>query len=82
MGQMIAAFAVGDVVRGQVQETLGGGDLIVSFQGDLLRLDNRTGRQFWAGDWVFLRVAGANPLRFRLHEPSRGRDGGRFDILA
>lgn len=71
------SFAQGDVVEARVHEVLDDGDVIVSFQGDLLRLANRTGRSFREGDRVSLVVASGAPLAFKLWAPrgsSRGMD--------
>lgn len=71
------SFRVGETVEARVHESLGDGDVIVSFSGDLLRLANRTGRSFREGDRVELEVTSENPLSFRLKAPrrlSRGMD--------
>ena len=74
----VASFTLGERVRAKVHEALRDGDLIVSFDGELLRVGNFTGRSFAAGEFVILEVAAVRPLRFRLEQPRR-RSGGRFE---
>lgn len=72
---------LGESLKGRIHEVLPGGDLIVSFSGDLLRVQNESNHLFAAGDSVTLIVRALQPLRFQLvagrPEPNRR---GRFNV--
>ncbi len=74
-------FKVGDMVWGRVTEQLANGELIISFEGDLLRVANETNKRFYIGETVILTVSSQNPLIFKLakHQKSR-REPGKFDV--
>ena len=57
---------LGEALRARVEECLSGGELIINFGGDLLRVHNETGRELRVGDPVTLVVRGVSPLRFSL----------------
>lgn len=71
----------GDVIQGRVEEILPRRDLIISFQGTLLRVNNETQRDLKPGANVTLVVQAVQPLRFRLL-PSRDelKRNGRIDV--
>lgn len=72
----------GDTAEGIVHEQLEGGDLIIGFHGDLLRVTNATRRAFSSGERVALIVASVDPLGFRLREKNgRSSRPGRFDKM-
>lgn len=49
-------------------EELMNSDLIVNFQGDLIRVGNQSGRRFRPGQRIQLKVASISPLSFQLLE--------------
>lgn len=65
---------VGDLVRAQIIEVLrpgrgesgSGEELIVSFQGDLIRVQNKSQSAFVSGDKILVRVTQVSPLLFQL----------------
>lgn len=57
---------LGDVVQAKVIETVEDNSLILSFQGKLLRVLNKTGSDYIADDRVELQVAKIKPLEFKL----------------
>jgi len=58
---------VGDLIRAQIVEVIGDGDeLIVSFQGDLIRVQNKSLCQLKAGEKILVRVTQTAPLFFQL----------------
>ncbi len=81
MKTYLPRLKAGDAVEGIVREQLGGGDLIISFRGDLLRVINATGSVFAAGDPISLVVSSSSPLAFRLRSGSGKRPRG-FDVVA
>lgn len=55
-------------------EELVSNDLIVNFQGDLIRVGNQSGRRFRPGQRIQLQVTSIAPLGFKLletREPSK-----------
>ena len=66
----IPKLKVGDVVNADVVEVLGSDTLIVSFNGDLVRVANESPRHFEKGHRIPLQVATTRPLSFKLF---RGR---------
>ena len=81
MKTQVGRWQTGDTVRGRVTEQLSSGDLIISFEGDLLRVSNETNQQFKPGDFVLLTVASLDPIQFRLAKSQRpARTPGKFDV--
>lgn len=66
MGRVLRKLKVGDGIAGVVVEVLPAGDLIVSIDGDLLRVANETREPLQPGDHVPLSVVAVQPLRFVL----------------
>ena len=74
---------VGDHVRAQVVEYVGDDELSVSFQGDLIRVQNKSQRQLRAGDKILVRVTNITPLFFQLvDENDRLRGATRINLQA
>lgn len=72
---------VGESLKGCVEEMHPNGEILISFQGDLLRVQNQTGRRFHLGDSVQLIVKAVNPLRFQLLPDSEEmRRRGKIDV--
>lgn len=66
MKQVIWRLGVGDEVMGQVEELFSDGFMLISLEGDLLRVRNDAGIRFAKGDEVSLQVISRNPLSFRI----------------
>jgi hypothetical protein len=66
MKQSLKNVRVGDLILAVVVERASARDLIVSFDGDLLRINNQTGQTFRLGDQVELVVVTVRPLSFQL----------------
>ncbi len=77
---VITNLKVGETLKGQVTEHLPGHELLIGFQGDLLRVVNETGRSFSVGDPVWLIVRAINPIRFQLLDRREQRRRGRIDV--
>jgi hypothetical protein len=78
---VITDLKIGDALTGRVEELLEGGDVIMNFNGDLLRVHNETHRNLRLGDQVVAVVKGIKPLHFQL-KPSRSenRRRGHIDV--
>lgn len=61
-------------------EEINGTDLIVNFQGDLIRIGNQSGRRFRPGQRIQLLVTGIQPLSFKLLESRMIRTNSNLDI--
>lgn len=57
---------VGDRMEAVAVESVGSHHLIVSFNGDLIRVENRSQRKIRAGERIPLIVIQVNPLSFQL----------------
>ena len=62
---------MGDRVNAVAIESVGPNHLIVSFNGDLIRVENRSQKKIKEGERIPLVVAQVNPLTFHL-APSLG----------
>ena len=71
MKPTITTLKMGQKVWATVDEVLDLETLIVSFNGDLLRVANRSDRIFRVGQRIQLNVASLKPLKFRLVETRR-----------
>ena len=58
----------GDLIVAEVEEELSGSEsnLIVSYRGQLLRVQNSSGKRLRRGDRLELLVVGKNPFELRL----------------
>ena len=73
----IPEFKPGQLVKARVEEVLSSGVLIVTFNGDLLRVNNHTEIQFESGSSIDLQVRSLRPLSFRLFT---GRKAGGLSV--
>ncbi|RME15717.1 MAG: hypothetical protein D6797_06065 [Bdellovibrio sp.] len=71
MKRAIPFFKVGDIVWGQIEEQVSDEYLIVSFDGDLVRVQNKTGQTLKKGDRISLQVTQISPLHLTLHTSSK-----------
>lgn len=80
MKKVVPHLKVSQKVWALVEE-VNGADLIVSFQGDLIRVGNQSGRRFRPGQRIQLQVVGIQPLSFKLLESRDTRSViARLDI--
>ena len=56
----------GDVIEVHVSELLSESEVIMSFQGDLLRVQNQSRLRLEVGQKLSCRVSAVNPLRFEI----------------
>ena len=81
MKHVLRDLSVGESLSGDVQECLPGGDLIICFGGDLLRVHNETSHPFQPGECVTLVVRSIEPLGFQLiPDRAEQRRRGRIDV--
>jgi len=85
MKKIVPHLKVNEKVWALVEEIsgveAGGSHLIVSFQGDLIRVGNQSGRRFRPGQRIQLQVVGVQPLSFKLLESRETRSViSRLDI--
>lgn len=72
---------IGESLQGRVAEVLSESDVIISFDGDLLRVHNETRRPLRVGDTVTCIVRAIQPLRFQLiQEREEQKRRGRIDV--
>ena len=73
---------LGETVRGQVVEILASNEIIINFDGDLVRVGNETNAKVRVGDRIDLIVTALQPLQFRLaiHPEPRQKRLHRLDI--
>ncbi len=62
---------LGSRVQAQVVELISSDYMIVSFQGDLLRVKNESKKISKKGDWLELEVVAVKPLAFRFLDVSK-----------
>jgi hypothetical protein len=72
MKQIIANLKLHDKVWATVEEILAQNDIIVNFQGDLIRVNNVSGRRFRPGQRIQLKVSSTHPLGFQLLDRAGG----------
>lgn len=78
---VLSGLNIGDPVVGKVVENLPDFELIISFNGDLLRVQNESGRTLRVGDHVTLTVKAIQPLQFQLmSDRAEQRKKGHIDI--
>ena len=59
----------GQIVQATVEELLPGAQVICSFYGELLRINNHTGTAMVEGQTIRLQVKGTQPLEFQVFDP-------------
>lgn len=67
----VPSFKVGQRVFARVEEVVSKTSLIVNFNGDLLRLENHTGRRIVEDEMIELEIRAVEPLRFQLVSTTR-----------
>lgn len=64
MKTVIPTLKVGDHLQAEIIECLSSTELICSFEGDLLRVQNLSANSLKPGQQIHLRVLSTNPLKF------------------
>lgn len=75
MKQTLNNTFVGQILKASIEEVLSSKDFIVSFNGDLIRVSNKTGKPFKQGDRVELVVLSVRPISFKLNSGKRKAAG-------
>lgn len=73
MRQTVSKFKLGQKVSGTIVEVLAPAECIVNFNGDLIRINNKTGRKLKPQDVVDLVITSIDPLGFRMISDVHGR---------
>lgn len=71
MKHLIPNLKMGQKVWATIEEILDANEMIVNFDGDLLRVGNQSQRNFRVGQRIQLNVESLNPLQFKLVETKR-----------
>lgn len=79
MKPILHSLKVGQKVWATVEEVLAQNEILVNFQGDLLRVSNQTSRSLRPGQRIQLSVTAVSPLGFQLME-SRKTEQNRQHI--
>jgi ribosomal protein S1 len=64
----LSHLKVGDFIEGRILEIQDDGSMVVSFQGDLIRVSNQTQKTLKCGSFIDLIVTAVSPYAFRLAE--------------
>lgn len=64
----LSHLKVGDYIKGRILEIQDDGSMVVSFQGDLIRVCNQTQKILKCGSSIDLIVTAVSPYAFRLAE--------------
>ncbi len=71
MKPTVSSLKQGQKVWATIEEVLDANQLLVNFEGDLLRVNNQAMRRFRQGQRIQLNVVGITPLSFKLVETNR-----------
>ena len=71
----IPNLKLGETIKGIVDDVLPGNELLINFNGDLIRVSNETRKPVKRGQLIELIVTAVSPLQFRLasHPKKAGR---------
>ncbi len=72
---VVQDLRVGEITTAKITEILSETEVIMSFAGDLLRVQNLSRRQLQVGELVQCKVTNLQPLRFELARPQLSRPG-------
>jgi hypothetical protein len=64
----LSHLKVGDQIKGRILEIQDDGSMVISFQGDLIRVCNQTQKILKCGSAIDLIVTAISPYAFRLAE--------------
>ena len=73
MGQYLEKLSIGEMVKAEVVELQSSTEVVVNFYGDLLRIQNKTGRPFKLGQQIDLIIVNVKPFKFSLANHSSFR---------
>lgn len=76
----IQALKARQKVWATVEEVLDESEILVNFDGDLLRVSNQSSRHFRTGQRIQLLVESIRPLQFRLVETKKMELGINIEI--
>ena len=76
----ISSLRMGQKVWATIEEVLDEKEILVNFDGDLLRVGNKSSRRFRTGQRIQLHVESLEPLHFRLVEAKRLEFGINIEI--
>ncbi len=71
MKSMVSDLRIGQKVWAVVEETLAGNELLINFNGDLVRVQNQSSKLFKSGSRVQMEVRSLAPLTFRVLDLGR-----------
>jgi hypothetical protein len=71
MKPRISSLKLGQKVWATCEEVRPNQEILVNFEGDLLRVQNHSSRQLRVGQRLQLHVESTHPLKFRLVEAKR-----------
>jgi hypothetical protein len=72
---VVQDLIVGEITTAKITEILSETEVIMSFAGDLLRVQNLSRRQLQIGELVQCKVTQLHPLRFELARSPSSRPG-------
>ncbi len=78
MKKIIPHLKIGDKVLAKVHEAIGSNILIVSVQGDLLRVINETRKEYKKDQSLMLYVCALHPLKFKLNASTNNNSKRRL----
>ncbi|MEK7355658.1 MAG: hypothetical protein AAB250_04375 [Bdellovibrionota bacterium] len=81
MSASLRQFQIGELVDGRIEEVLERAELIISLDGQLLRVQNETRQAMRVGQMVKLVVSATAPLAFKLYIRKSGRRDGHLDVV-
>ena len=78
---VIQSLHFGDVIEAEVSELLTENEVIMSFQGDLLRVQNHSRSTLKVGEKLNCRVTSIDPLRFEMVQTCRPSPPFKMDRI-
>jgi len=73
MKTTIHRLRIGDKVWAQVLELLSNEEMIVNFNGDLIRVRNESQKPLYVGDKVLVQAVAIRPLQFQIVSEQKDR---------
>ena len=70
---IVQKLQFGEIIEARVTEILSEQEVIMSFKGDLLQVQNHSRQKLSVGESIYCRVTSTSPLRFEIahiHEAS------------
>lgn len=66
--RFLSSLEKGQILRATVDDVLSPTQLICAFEGELLRINNHTGKALRKGDTIRLQVKNTQPLEFHIFD--------------